>query len=150
MEVGFDGNVLIWFDLIEDLLNNYVVIVGGEIFNFGVFLKVEDGSVLVFWYLDFKCYDMGEKFVDLVDVYGFGVLVWLMVLFVGVGFIGLWFYDGNVIILEVVILVYGGEVMESCMVYEVLIKDECVVVVVFLENLIIIDLDFEEEEEDYV
>lgn len=148
-EAGLSANTAVWFDLTEDSPNNHVEVANGEILNFGAFEKAGDGSAIVAWYSDFKRHDMGEKLSDPVDVHGFGASVWPTASLAGVGSTGPWLHDGNATTLEEAILAHGGEAEESRLAYEALSETDRGALIAFLENLILIDLDPEDEEEEH-
>ncbi|WP_421982017.1 di-heme oxidoredictase family protein [Roseibium sp.] len=148
-DAGLAADTAIWFDLTSDSPNNHVELPGGEVVNLGAFPKAEDGSALVAWYSDFKRHDMGEKLADPVDVHGFGASVWPTASLAGVGSTGPWLHDGNATTLEDAILAHGGEAEESRLAYEALPEEDRAALIAFLENLILIDLDPEEEEEEH-
>lgn len=148
-DAGLAADTAIWFDLTSDSPNNHVELPGGEAANLGAFPKAEDGSALVAWYSDFKRHDMGEKLADPVDVHGFGASVWPTASLAGVGSTGPWLHDGNATTLEDAILAHGGEAEESRLAYEALPEEDRAALIAFLENLILIDLDPEEEEEEH-
>ncbi len=148
-DAGLSADTAIWFDLTSDTPNNHVELPGGKIVNLGAFPKAEDGSALVAWYSDFKRHDMGERLADPVDVHGFGATVWPTASLAGVGSTGPWLHDGNATTLEDAILAHGGEAEESRMAYEALPENDRAALIAFLENLILIDLDPEEEEEEH-
>nr|WP_319386467.1 di-heme oxidoredictase family protein [uncultured Roseibium sp.] len=148
-DAGLAADTAIWFDLTSDSPNNHVELPGGKVVNLGAFPKAEDGSALVAWYSDFKRHDMGEKLADPVDVHGFGASVWPTASLAGVGSTGPWLHDGNATTLEDAILAHGGEAEESRLAYEALPEEDRAALIAFLENLILIDLDPEEEEEEH-
>ena len=147
LEAGLSRDTAIWFDLTKDSPNNHVEI-GGETVNLGAFPTDEDGSALIAWYSDFKRHDMGPKLADAVDVHGFGASVWPTASLAGVGSTGPWLHDGNATTLQDAILAHGGEADDSRLAYEALGDEDRAALIAFLENLILIDLDPEEEEED--
>jgi len=146
-DAGLSRDTAIWVDLTRDSPNNHVVTASGETLNMGAFPRAEDGSALVAWYSDFKRHDMGEKLSDPVDVTGFGASVWPTASLAGVGSTGPWLHDGNATTLEEAILAHGGEAEESRVAYETLGEADRAALIAFLENLILIDLDPEEDDE---
>ena len=146
-DLGLSRDVAIWFDLTKDSPNNHVEAPDGTVLNLGAFPAAEDGSAVVAWYSDFKRHDMGEKLRDPVDVTGFGASVWPTASLAGVGSTGPWLHDGNATTLDEAILAHGGAAEESRLAYDALSEDDRAALIAFLENLILIDLDPEEEEE---
>ena len=117
--------------------------------NLGAFPADEDGSALIAWYSDFKRHDMGDGLSDAVDVHGTGASVWPTASLAGVGSTGPWLHDGNATTLEEAILAHGGEAEISREAFAALADQDRSALIAFLENLIIIDLDPEEEDEDH-
>ncbi|WP_306146399.1 MULTISPECIES: di-heme oxidoredictase family protein [unclassified Roseibium] len=148
VDSGLDGHAPIWFDLTEDSPNNHIVTAKGETLNLGAFPKTGDGGALVSWYSDFKRHEMGEDLADPVDVHGFGASVWPTASLAGVGSTGPWLHDGNATTLDEAIRAHGGEAEASRLAYEALGDKDRAAIIAFLENLIIIDLDPEEEDEE--
>lgn len=148
LDAGLSGDTAIWFDLTKDVPNNHVEI-GGKTVNLGAFPTDESGSALIAWYSDFKRHDMGPKLADVVDVHGFGASVWPTASLAGVGSTGPWLHDGNATTLEEAILAHGGEAEASRLAFEALEESDRAALIAFLENLILVDLDPEDEEEDH-
>ncbi|GAA0777416.1 di-heme oxidoredictase family protein [Roseibium denhamense] len=146
-EAGLSADTAIWFDLTTDSPNNHVITATGNTLNLGAFPKAEDGSAEIAWYSDFKRHHMGEKLADPIDVHGFGAATWPTASLAGVGSTGPWLHDGNATTLEAAILAHGGDAEDSRRAYEALADDDRKALIAFLENLIIIDLDPEEEEQ---
>lgn len=146
LEAGLSRDTAIWFDLTRDTPNNHVEI-GGTTVNLGAFPADEDGSALVAWYSDFKRHDMGPKLADAIDVHGFGASVWPTASLAGVGSTGPWLHDGNATTLDEAIRAHGGDAEASRQAYEALEDADRAALIAFLENLILIDLDPEDEEE---
>lgn len=149
LEAGLSRDTAIWFDLTRDSPNNHILSAHGESLNLGAFPADEDGSALVSWYSDFKRHDLGPKLADPVDVHGFGASVWPTASLAGVGSTGPWLHDGNATSLDEAIRAHGGEAEESRQAYEALEEEERAALIAFLENLILIDLDPEEDEEEH-
>ncbi|MBO6508512.1 MAG: hypothetical protein JJ979_08560 [Roseibium sp.] len=148
-DAGLTRDTAIWFDLTKDSPNNHVDARGGETLNLGAFPADEDGSALIAWYSDFKRHDMGDGLSDAVDVHGTGASVWPTASLAGVGSTGPWLHDGNATTLEEAILAHGGEAEVSREAFAALADQDRSALIAFLENLIIIDLDPEEEDEDH-
>jgi len=149
LDAGLSRDTAIWFDLTRDTPNNHILSANGETLNLGAFPADEDGSALVAWYSDFKRHDMGSRLADAVDVHGFGASVWPTASLAGVGSTGPWLHDGNATSLDEAIRAHGGEAEESRVAYEALAEEDRAALIAFLENLILIDLDPEDEEEEH-
>ncbi|MTI44481.1 di-heme oxidoreductase (putative peroxidase) [Roseibium hamelinense] len=147
-EAGLSANTAVWFDMTTDSPNNHVELPDGTKKNLGAFRKTEDGGALVSWYSDFKRHDMGHKLADPVDVHGFGASVWPTASLAGVGSTGPWLHDGNATTLEDAIVAHGGGAEKSRLAYEALPETDREALIAFLENLIIVDLDPEEDEDE--
>jgi mono/diheme cytochrome c family protein len=146
-EQGLSQVTAIRFDLTDGSPNNHVALMADKETNLGAFPANEKGEAVIAWYSDFKRHDMGLKLADAVDVHGFGASVWPTRSLAGVGSTGPWLHNGNATTLDEAIRAHGGEADESRVAYEALVEQDRAAVVAFLENLIIIDLDPEEEEE---
>lgn len=146
---GLAQDTAIRFDLTRDTPNNHVELEGGKTFNLGAFPRGSGGAAEITWYSDFKRHDMGPGLADPVDAHGFGASVWPTRSLAGVGSTGPWLHHGNATTLDAAIRAHGGEADMSRKAYEALYQADQEALVAFLENLIIIDLDPEEEEEEH-
>ncbi|WP_196223251.1 di-heme oxidoredictase family protein [Roseibium sp. RKSG952] len=147
-DAGLRQGSAVWFDMTKDVPNNHVELADGSTLNLGAFPRTEDGGALVAWYSDFKRHDMGPGLADPVDVHGFGASVWPTASLAGVGSTGPWLHDGNATTLDEAIRAHGGEAEASREAYKAMAETDREALIAFLENLIIIDLDPEEEDEE--
>lgn len=148
-ELGLAGVQPVRFDLTNDQPNNIVATAGGTSQKLGSYARDADGQAVVAWYSDFKRHEMGEALADPIDAFGFGASVWPTRSLAGVGSTGPWLHNGHATTLDEAILAHGGEAQESRDAYEALSHDQRTSLVAFLENLIIVDLDPEEDDEEH-
>ncbi|MGF1560778.1 MAG: di-heme oxidoredictase family protein [Geminicoccaceae bacterium] len=137
------------FDLTTDQPNNHVLLEDGIELNLGAYESDDQGRAIVRWYTDFRRHDMGEGLADPVDAYGFGASVWPTRSLAGVGSTGPWLHHGHATTLDEAIRAHGGAADDSRTAYEALPAEAQAELIAFLENLIIVDLDPEEDEADH-
>ncbi|MEO1018835.1 MAG: di-heme oxidoredictase family protein [Pseudomonadota bacterium] len=147
--IGLAPETAIKFDLTADQPNNQIDVVHGGEFRLGAFPSDADGRAVVSWYSDFRRHDMGEALADPVDVHGFGASVWPTRSLAGVGSTGPWLHNGHATTLEEAIQAHGGEAVESRVKFTALDPQDQARLIAFLENLVIINLDPEDEEEEH-
>ena len=133
------------FDLSKDQPNNRVETEAGVI-HLGSFATMESGSTRIDWYSDFKRHEMGPALADPVDAFGFGASVWPTRSLAGVGSTGPWLHNGHATTLEAAILAHGGEASASRDAFKALAPEAQQEIVAFLENLVIVNVDPEEED----
>ena len=146
-DLGLSMALPVSFDLTADSPNNHVVLASGDELNLGAFDKAPEGRAVVHWYSDFKRHDMGPALADPMDAYGFGASVWPTRSLAGVASTGPWLHNGHATTLDEAILAHGGDAQASRAAYTTLSDDDQSALIAFLENLIIVDLDPEEEHE---
>jgi cytochrome c peroxidase len=161
-EAGLSAATAIRFDVTTDSPNNRLVIPvgGGAAFGaypldeagyamLGGYPRDAEGRAVIQRYSDFRLHDMGPGLADPVDAYGIGASVWPTRGLAGVGSTGPWLHDGRATTLDEAILAHGGEAADSRNRYAALPESQQSQIVAFLENLVIVDLDPEEEEEEH-
>ncbi|SLN54167.1 hypothetical protein TRL7639_02833 [Falsiruegeria litorea R37] len=146
MAQGLYAQAPVWFDLTGDQPNNRIEQADGSILQLGSFPKRGDNGAELTWYSDFRRHDMGPGLADPVDAFGFGASVWPTRSLAGVGSTGPWLHNGHATTLRDAILAHGGEAMASKQAFLAMEEPAQGELIAFLENLVIVNLDPEEEE----
>lgn len=161
-EAGLTPATAIRFDVTTESPNNRVALPTGAAAAYGAYPRDAEGYAMIGGYpldaagravirryTDFRLHDMGPELADPIDAYGIGAAVWPTRGLAGVGSTGPWLHDGRATTLDEAILAHGGEAAGSRDRYATLPDAARAQLVAFLENLVIVDLDPEEEEDEH-
>ncbi|WP_164659726.1 di-heme oxidoredictase family protein [Tropicibacter sp. Alg240-R139] len=145
MAQGLYAQMPLWFDLTSDQPNNRIDQADGTVVQLGSFPKRGATGATLTWYSDFRRHDMGPGLADPVDAFGFGASVWPTRSLAGVGSTGPWLHNGHATTLRDAITAHGGDAMVSKQAFLAMESPEQEELIAFLENLVIVNLDPEEE-----
>ncbi|MEL6520029.1 MAG: di-heme oxidoredictase family protein [Pseudomonadota bacterium] len=143
--MGLTDELAISFDLAGDQPNNQIIAADGTEHHLGALETGADGGAVARWYTDFKRHDMGLALADPDDPLGLGASMFLTRSLAGVAMTGPWLHDGRATTLAEAISMHGGDAAESADKFTELDEEAQGELVAFLENLVMLESEEEEE-----